>query len=446
MRGAGAADRAGHIQIGRQMSELKRRLFKVVGDAGQSEASRPEPIEEIREGIAQLLKQTRERYGQSLRDVSANLRIRMAYLQAIENGRFRELPGPTYAVGFVRSYAEYLGLDAAEIVRRFKGEVEGLDNRTHLAFPEPVPEGKVPGGAIIVVSLLVLVIGYAGWYAITSRDSDGNGLIPRLSDSLSSLVGTAEPPVELAETPSASDPAAPAPSTPAPATTAPAASSSPAPGSTLAASVSQTAPAATVPESPATAVPSLVAGEGASAGLVAIPTAAPALPADAAGPNGATPETVGADPAGQEVAIGSTEEDEASSDEPPPATAEVAVPDAPAIPEAPELAAAAPAAAPAESATGPTATGPGKVVLHARLTSWVQIADASGAPILIRTLQAGESLDVPAQPGLTLFTGNAGGLEIVLDGRPLPALGPVGAVRRGISLDPDALRGGPAVE
>ncbi|MDF2764849.1 MAG: hypothetical protein K0S81_1843, partial [Rhodospirillales bacterium] len=67
-------------------------------------------------------------------------------------------------------------------------------------------------------------------------------------------------------------------------------------------------------------------------------------------------------------------------------------------------------------------------------------------PILIRTLQAGETLDVPAQPGLTLFTGNAGGLDIVLDGRPLPSLGPVGAVRRGISLDPEALRGGQAVE
>ncbi|HVG82432.1 MAG TPA: RodZ domain-containing protein [Methylomirabilota bacterium] len=425
------------------MSELKRRLFKVVGDAGQSEASRPEPIEEIREGIAQLLKQTRERYGQSLRDVSANLRIRMAYLQAIENGRFRELPGPTYAVGFVRSYAEYLGLDAAEIVRRFKGEVEGLDNRTHLAFPEPVPEGKVPGGAIIVVSLLVLVIGYAGWYAITSRDVDGTGLIPQLSDSLSSLVGSGESQVELAGTPTASNPAAPAPSTPAPTASALEGGSSPAPGSAPAASLPQAAPATPVPLAPASTTSSLAAGEGASAGLVAIPTAAPAGSAE---PNGATSDTVAADSAGQEVAIGSTEEGEASVDELPAAMTEAGVPAAPAIPEAPELAAASPAAAPAEGATGASETGPGKVVLHARLTSWVQIADASGTPILIRTLQAGESLEVPAQPGLTLFTGNAGGLEIVLDGRPLPALGPVGAVRRGISLDVDSLRGGPAVE
>ena len=66
------------------MSELKRRLFKVVGDAGQSESSRPEPIEEIREGIAQLLKQTRERYGQSLRDVSANLLVIRAVSELLD--------------------------------------------------------------------------------------------------------------------------------------------------------------------------------------------------------------------------------------------------------------------------------------------------------------------------------------------------------------------------
>jgi cytoskeleton protein RodZ len=430
------------------MSELKRRLFKVVGDAGQSEASRPEPIEEIREGIAQLLKQTRERYGQSLRDVSANLRIRMAYLQAIENGRFRELPGPTYAVGFVRSYAEYLGLDAAEIVRRFKGEVEGLDHRTHLAFPEPVPEGKVPGGAIIIISLLVLVIGYGGWYAITSRDADGTGLIPRISGSLKSLIGTSEPPVELAGTPSATSPdPAPAQSSPAPSATptAPA----PAPVSVPAASASPTpAPqsevAAATPQPAETQSTSLGAGEGASAGLIAIPATAPALSAGSTEPGPAS-DSAATEAAGQEVAVGSTEEDEAPAEEVSPAIGESAVPEAPALPEAP-LIATAPEPAPAGTDLAAPATGPGRVVLHARLTSWIQIADATGQPLVIRTLQAGESLDVPAQTGLTLFTGNAGGLEIVLDGRPLPSLGPVGAVRRGISLDPEALRGGQPAE
>ena len=425
------------------MSELKRRLFKVVGDAGQSEASRPEPIEEIRDGIAQLLKQTRERYGQSLRDVSSNLRIRLAYLQAIENGRFRELPGPTYAVGFVRSYAEYLGLDAAEIVRRFKGEVEGLDHRTHLAFPEPVPEGKVPGGAIIVVSLLVLVIGYGGWYAITTRDAEGVGLIPRLSESVKSLVGSAEPPVELAGSPSApAQSPAPAESSPAPAPVAGVTAAEPAvlpAASGASSSAPQSVPAAAAPA--ALSSPSVGAPEGASAGLIAIPAAAPAL----AGGSGEAAEPTSGEAAGQEVAIGSTEEEETPEQEDAFASSEE-LPAAPAIPEAPQVAAAPAPSEPAAVEGAAPAAASGQVVLHARLTSWIQIADASGQPVLIRTLQAGETLDVPAQPGLTLFTGNAGGLDIVLDGRPLPSLGPVGAVRRGISLDPEALRGGQAVE
>lgn len=429
------------------MSELKRRLFKVVGDAGQSESSRPEPIEEIREGIAQLLKQTRERYGQSLRDVSANLRIRMAYLQAIENGRFRELPGPTYAVGFVRSYAEYLGLDAAEIVRRFKGEVEGLDHRTHLAFPEPVPEGKVPGGAIIIISLLVLVIGYGGWYAITSRDADGTGLIPRISENLKSLVGSEEPPVEVTATPSATSPAsAPAQSSPDPAAVASVSTPAPVSVPVSSAPLAPQSGSGTSAEQPAGApATGLGAGESASAGLIAAPATAPAVAAGSSEPSAEGSASAAAGTAEQEVAVGSTEEDEAPAREDA-AIDEAAVPDAPAIPDAPQLATAPePAPAASEPAT-PALTAPGKVVLHARLTSWVQIADAAGQPIVIRTLQAGETLDVPVQPGLTLFTGNAGGLEIVLDGQPLPSLGPVGAVRRGISLDPEALRGGQAVE
>ncbi len=61
-------------------------------------------------------------------------------------------------------------------------------------------------------------------------------------------------------------------------------------------------------------------------------------------------------------------------------------------------------------------------------------------------MAAGDRIAVPDLPGLTLFTGNAGGLEIVVDGRPLPSLGPVGAVRRNIPLDLDALLQAQAVE
>ena len=46
------------------------------------------------------------------------------HLKAIEDSRFQELPGPTYAVGFVRTYGSYLGLDGEDVVRRFREEYE----------------------------------------------------------------------------------------------------------------------------------------------------------------------------------------------------------------------------------------------------------------------------------------------------------------------------------
>ncbi len=60
------------------------------------------------------LRAARLRLGLALPDVVAKLRIRLRFLQAIEEGRVADLPGQVYAVGFVRSYAALLGLDAAD--------------------------------------------------------------------------------------------------------------------------------------------------------------------------------------------------------------------------------------------------------------------------------------------------------------------------------------------
>jgi len=59
-------------------------------------------------------------------------------------------------------------------------------------------------------------------------------------------------------------------------------------------------------------------------------------------------------------------------------------------------------------------------------------------------MRPGDVYRVPDKQDLTLLAGNAGGLEVSVDGRPLPPLGPEGAVRRDISLNVDALLGGKA--
>ena len=66
-------------------------------------------------GDGTLLRGAREARGLCLKDLSASLRIRQSYLQAIERGRFELLPNGPYAVGFVRSYAKYVELDSTTL-------------------------------------------------------------------------------------------------------------------------------------------------------------------------------------------------------------------------------------------------------------------------------------------------------------------------------------------
>jgi len=85
--------------------------------------------------------------------------------------------------------------------------------------------------------------------------------------------------------------------------------------------------------------------------------------------------------------------------------------------------------------------GPARVVIRATADSWVQIRDTDQSTIFIRVLKAGESYRVPDRPGISLRTGNAGGLEITVDGQPAPSIGPNGAIRN-VPLEPQSLISG----
>src|SRR5690606_34019721 len=80
-----------------------------------------------------------------------------------------------------------------------------------------------------------------------------------------------------------------------------------------------------------------------------------------------------------------------------------------------------------------------RVILRARETAWVQVSSQSGDYAFTRTLQPGEALLVPNRPDVELWTGNAAGLEVIVDGVVVPALAGGNLVRRHVSLDPDRL-------
>ncbi|MFA7431091.1 MAG: helix-turn-helix domain-containing protein, partial [Rhodospirillaceae bacterium] len=154
-----------------------------------------------RQGEAgRLLRETRESQRLDLRNVSDALRIRFAHLLAIEEGRYGDLPGATYAVGFVRAYAEHLHLDSAEVVRRFKDE-SSIESVNELAFPTPVNEGGVPSGALIVIALLLAGGVYGGWHLLSGGDRSVAEMIQDVPERLTALMpkrGDAEPPVVVA--------------------------------------------------------------------------------------------------------------------------------------------------------------------------------------------------------------------------------------------------------
>jgi cytoskeleton protein RodZ len=103
--------------------------------------------------------------------------------------------------------------------------------------------------------------------------------------------------------------------------------------------------------------------------------------------------------------------------------------------------------APTTQADGPrvygVVGGTVRIVIRATAESWIKIRDANQTVLREGFLKAGETYDVPDRPGVLMRTGNAGGLYITVDGKPVPPIGGIGAVKN-VLLDPQALLSGPA--
>jgi len=118
---------------------------------------------------AARLRAARERSGLSLEQVAGETRIPMRMLTLIEAGNFAALPAKAYAMGFTRTYARALGLDADELVgevRRELGMVEQHDGHGAPAF-EPGDPARVPTARFAwlaaVAALVVLAAGLVMW-------------------------------------------------------------------------------------------------------------------------------------------------------------------------------------------------------------------------------------------------------------------------------------------
>lgn len=292
------------------------------------------------ETVGQDLRAARLRRGDDLASVSKALKIRKDYLEALEEDRFEALPGRAYAVGFIRTYADYLGLDAGECVERFKAEIAGRE-----AEPTPVTvidedDRKLPQGWKIIAGVVLLLIVYGAYHLAVSADA------------------MLREPVE-----------------PVPATIAP-------------------------------------------------QTPAPSKPVEATAPAPVAP----------------TPEQQAAVD-----------PNAPPVPNTPEAAATGQQnglfGSTIETPAAPLPQGKiygeqnrnARVVLKAHQTTRILVQDANGRVFINRTLQPGDTYQVPNFVGMTLTTPNAGAVEVDLDGAPMGFAGTDQQVMEALSLDPQSI-------
>ena len=117
--------------------------------------------------IGTILKSSRLKSKKTLEDISSELCIRKIYLTALEEGDYETLPPIPYGVGYVRTYARYLGLNPERAVKLYKSAsiVEEQKDEQEEAMPEIA---KV-NNKHIVVSILVLLFIYALWCVFSSK-------------------------------------------------------------------------------------------------------------------------------------------------------------------------------------------------------------------------------------------------------------------------------------
>ena len=139
---------------------------------------------EFKEGkIGTMLHDVRVKKKLSIDDVAQNLRIKPAYLTAIEESDYEHIPTDPYGTGFIRSYASFLGLNSTRIVQIFKEELkpatkeeaeiiapdstETADNKTLTNFELYIPNQKA-----ILIGLGILVLTYLLWNIFSSSSDE----------------------------------------------------------------------------------------------------------------------------------------------------------------------------------------------------------------------------------------------------------------------------------
>ncbi len=161
--------------------------------------------------IGGQLRAAREAQGKSLAELAATTKVPVRSLDAIERMAMAELPSGPYAVGFVRTYARAIGLDAEQAVAAMRAarQTETLGTASAMTYYEPADAARVPPSKLVWLSLGIALIIAAGYGVWRSEIFAGDGTVaPMISTQSAQPTDTAAtPPVAATPEPTVTIPA-----------------------------------------------------------------------------------------------------------------------------------------------------------------------------------------------------------------------------------------------
>ena len=116
--------------------------------------------------LGAVLQQARQQKKLRLSHISKKLCIKEIYLEALENGHYYAFPGRVYGIGFLRSYATFLGLDANDLVDRFYQETSDM-HAEPMDMPRAENTNALPPVKCVIKMLLVLLAFLILWWLIS---------------------------------------------------------------------------------------------------------------------------------------------------------------------------------------------------------------------------------------------------------------------------------------
>ena len=149
--------------------------------------------------IGDSLREARTRHGFSPADVHKAIRIRERYLTALEEERWDMLPGEAYTKGFLRTYAEHLGLNSQLYIDEYNLRVARHDDQLPPLVPHKSAEVAHFQRGVLVALAGILVVG-AAVAGLAAWQLAGSSTPPQSRSGAGSVAGAASTPAAAPKT------------------------------------------------------------------------------------------------------------------------------------------------------------------------------------------------------------------------------------------------------